>query len=78
MKKLRKNLKDFLLEEDAKVSKKSLIMGGLWIVAFGLGNVAEAGHHSYDCWGWHSSSIDANNHNSAISHKSRHTSHSSY
>ena len=74
LKSKKKNFKDFLLSEDAKISKKALLVGGLWLSLGLLSWVAEAGHSSNPCWGWHSSSIWSTNHTSAVSHAS----HSSY
>jgi hypothetical protein len=70
----KKNIKDFILSEDAKISKKALLVGWLWLSVWLLWWVAEAWHSSSPC-GWsHSSSIGSTNHSSAISHAS----HSSY
>jgi len=74
LKKNKKWLKDFFLSEDAKISKKALIVGGLGISVSFLWGVAEAWHSSSPCGGSHSSNIGSTSHSSAISHAS----HSSY
>ena len=72
--KKKKWLKDFVLSEDAKISKKALLVWWLWLSVGFLWWVAEAGHSSSRCGWWHSSNIGNVNHSSAVSHAS----HSSY
>lgn len=74
LKKNKKSLKEFVFSEDAKISKKALIVWWLWISVWILWWVAEAWHSSFPC-GWsHTSHISSSSHSSAISHSS----HSSY
>ena len=85
LKKSKKSIKDFILSEDAKISKKALIIWWLWISIWMLwwNNSywydsswhADGARHSSAPCGWsHSSSTWTSNHSSAVSHAS----HSSY
>ena len=69
-KKKKKSLKDFILDEDAKISKKALILWGLGIFVGMLDGITEAWHSSSPCGWWHSSNIDSTHHHSAVSHAS--------
>lgn len=73
-KKKKKWIKDFFLSEDAKISKKALIVWWLGISVGLLWWITEAWHSSSPCGGSHSSNIWSISHSSAISHSS----HSSY
>jgi len=66
----KKTLKDFILDEDAKISKKALLLWGLGFFVWMLDSITEAGHSSSPCGGGHSSSIDSTHHYSAVSHAS--------
>ena len=70
----KKSIKDFILSEDAKISKKALLIWGLGLSIGLMDGISEAWHSSSACWWSHSSSIDSSHHHSAISHSS----HSSY
>jgi len=74
MKNNKKTLKNFLLEEDAKISKKALLLWWIWVVAWMFWWITQAWHSSSPCWWSHSSAIWGSSHNSAIAHAS----HSSY
>jgi len=72
--KSKKSIKEFVLSEDAKISKKALLIWWLGISVWMLWWITEAWHSSDPC-GWsHSSWINSSNHSSAVSHSS----HSSY
>jgi len=66
----KKTLKDFILDEDAKISKKALIIWWLGITIWMLDSMVEAWHSSSPCWWEHSSNIWESHHTSAVKHHS--------
>ncbi len=70
----KKSIKDFILSEDAKISKKALLIWGLGLSIWLMDGISEAWHSSSYTWWGHHSYIDSTQHHSAY----QHASHSSY